>query len=193
MSACLDYEIRPEFNLSPKERALARDSFVRDFERRFSDWSEIARVCCEVERDKDWQLLGFKSYHAWLMEAAPRSRSYIYLVTGRYRELKDDFTDDELAQIDLDSTTTLRKLSSAVRRDPKVREAAKKKPRELRQVVIETHPEQHIEDVVEKTFKFESSAWDIIEQAFEKWREEQENPNVGMATFFEWLVSEVML
>src|SRR5882672_377315 len=100
-------EIR-EYELSPKERASARDSFVRAFERQWSDWTEIARVCCEIEDDKDYLLLGFHSFGSWVLQAAPRSRSYLYLVMGRYRELRPDISDEELAQISLGSAGVLR-------------------------------------------------------------------------------------
>jgi hypothetical protein len=163
-------EIRVEFGLTTRQRAKARDAFVRDFERRFNDWSEIAKVCCEIERDRDWEILGFRSWNQWLIDAAPRSRSYIYLVTGRYKELCPDFTDEELAQIDLDSTNTLRKLSPAVRRDPVIRAAAKKKPRELRQAVIEHHPEQHIEEQSPRVLNFSDSAADVYDDALKTWR-----------------------
>lgn len=191
MSACVDIEIRRESGLTPKERALARDSFVRDFERRFSDWAEIARVCCEIERDRDWELLGFKSYHQWLVQAAPRSRSYIYLVTGRYKELSLDFSDEELAEIDLDSTKTLRQLSPAARRDPKIRAAAKRKPRELRQVVIETHPEQMIEDVEPRPLNFETSQAEVFDEALEAYRRFN-NPKASAEEFVESMCADYL-
>lgn len=190
MGTICDVEWR-EVALSPKDRAVARDSFVREFERRFSDWSEIARVCSEIERDKDWEVLGYKSYHQWLIAAAPRSRSYIYLVTGRYKELKDDFTDEELSQIDLDSTKTLRKLSPAVRHDPEVREAAKKKPRELRRLIVERHPEQHVEDIEERTLKFETSQAAIFDEAVEAWRK-LNNPEESAEAILEDILNDYL-
>jgi hypothetical protein len=190
MSACCDLEWR-ETTLSPRDRAVARDSYVREFERRFNDWSDIAKVCYEVERDKDYELLGFRSFGAWIIAAAPRSRAYIYLVTGRYKELKDDFSDQELSEIALDSTATLRKLSPAVRKDPEVRAAAKKKPQELRQVVIERHPDQLVEEIVEKSLRFTGSQWKVIEGAFQSYREREQDETASLEDFVEWLITEV--
>ena len=190
MSACVDVEWR-ELKLTPKDRAEARDSLVREFERQWNNWSEIGRVCSEIERDKDWEVLGYKSYHQWLIAAAPRSRSYIYLVTGRYKELKDDFTDEELSQIDLDSTKTLRKLSPAVRHDPEVREAAKKKPRELRRLIVERHPEQHVEDIEERTLKFETSQAAIFDEAVEAWRK-LNNPEESAEAILEDILNDYL-
>lgn len=192
MSALVDLEWR-ETTLSPQDRAIARDSYVREFERRFNDWSDIGRVCYEIERDKDYELLGFKSFHQWILVAAPKSRAYIYLVTGRYKELKADFTDEELAQIDLDSTNTLRRLPSAVRRDPIVREGAKKKPQEFRQIVQESHPEQMIEDVVEKQLKFSRSQWEVVEGAFESYKVRENDEYASLEDFVEWAITEIYL
>jgi hypothetical protein len=157
MSACVDIEIRPEGSLTPTQRAKARDCYVRDFERQFSDWASIAKCCIEVERDKDYLLLGFPSWHAWLLSAAPKSRSYIYLVVGRYKELIADIPEQELAQIPLGSAGVLKQLSPAVRRESKIRQAAKGKPSELRQAVKESFPEQHIEGLDSRMLNFTES------------------------------------
>jgi hypothetical protein len=177
-----------ETDLTPMERAKARHSFVTDFERQFSDWSGIARVCCEIERDRDYLLLGFHSFGSWLMSAAPRSRSYLYLVMGRYKELAPDIPDEELAQIPLGSAGVLRQLSPAVRRLSKVRQIAQGKPSELRQVLKDEFPEQHIEAIVEKTIYFTTSQWERIESVYETYLLTDEG--ASLSTFIEWLCSE---
>jgi hypothetical protein len=182
------HEVRPESALTPRERAEARDSFVRDFERSFSDWSAIAKCCIEVERDKDYEILGYSSWHAWLLAAAPRSRSYIYLVVGRYKELSADVSEEELAQIPLGSAGVLRQLSSATRRDPSVRKAATQPPKEFRQSIRESHPEQFIESIVEKKLRFTASQWDVIDRAYEAYQ--VLDPGASLEIFLEWLVSE---
>ncbi len=181
-------EIRAEFGITPQERADARDSFVRSFERQFSDWTEIAKVCIEVERDRDYELLGFPSWHAWLMAAAPKSRSYIYLVVGRYKELIPDIPDAELAQITLGSAGVLRQLSSKIRQHPEIRKAATLKPSDLRQVLYKEFPDQHFEPVVEHRLRFTISQWGRIEAAFEAYR--VLDSTASLETFIEWLVSE---
>lgn len=180
-------EIR-EHSLSSKERAEARDSYVRGFERQFSDWTEIAKVCIEVERDQDYLLLGFPSWHAWLLAAAPRSRSYIYLVVGRFKELIADIPEAELALIPLGSAGVLRQLSSKIRQDPKVRQAAANKPSELRQVLASEFPLQHIEPVVEQRLRFSLSQWERIESAWEAYK--LVDPTASLETFLEFAVSE---
>lgn len=146
-----------ESSLSPHERAEARDSYVRNFERQFSDWTDIAKVCIDVERDEDWKLLGFPSWNQWLMDAAPRSRAYIYLVVGRYKELSPDIPEEELAKIPLGSAGILKQLSPAVRKMSKIRLAAKEKPSKLRQVVHQECPDQHIEALDVRSLNFTES------------------------------------
>lgn len=189
MSVQCDVEVRPE-SLTPTERATARDSFVRDFERQFSNWTDIAKCCIEVERDKDYKLLGHPSFHAWLLAAAPRSRAYLYLVMGRYKELIADIPEEELAKIPLGSAGVLKQLSSKIRQDPEVRKAAKKKPSELREA-LKHHPGQGIETIVEKKLQFTASQWEIINGAFEKYRATDES--ASFETFVEWMVTEVCL
>lgn len=181
-------EIRTETDITPKERALARDSFVRSFERQFADWAEIARVCCQIEQDKDYHLLGFASFGAWLMQAAPRSRSYIYLVMGRYKELSPDISDEELAQIPLESAGVLKQLSPSVRRQSKVRQQAKGKASELIVTVQKDFPDQLIEGIVERRLKFTTSQWQRVEAAYEAYLVTDEG--ASLETFIEWLVSE---
>ncbi len=183
-----DIEIRPDTDLSPQERAQARDSFVRSFERQFADWSEIAKVCCQIEQERDYLLLGFHSFGAWLIAAAPRSRSYIYLVMGRYKELAPDISDADLARIPLESTEVLKQLSSNVRRNPELASAAIKEPKDLRKHIQENHPDQHVELVVEKTIRFTASQWERVEAVYEAYLLTDEG--ASLATFVEWLCSE---
>jgi hypothetical protein len=174
--------------LTPKARAEARDSFVRAFDEQFSNWVSIAKCCVDVERDKDWELLGFESYGAWLVDAAPRSRSYLYLVIGRYKELLPDIPEKELEQIPLGSAGILKQLSSKIRQNPKVRKAASSKPAELRQVLEQEFPQQHIESVVEQRLKFTLSQWDKINTCYETYKLTDETAT--LEEFIEWLVSE---
>ena len=143
--------------LTPKERAEARDAFVRAFDEQFSNWVSIAKCCADVKRDKDYELLGFETYGQWISNVAPRSRSYLYLVVGRYEELAPDIPDNELAQIPLGSAGILKQLSSKIRQSPKIRKAAKGKPSELRQVLKDSEPEQHVEALEVRTLRFTES------------------------------------
>ena len=188
MGRIMDIEWR-ELPISPKERAAARDSYVRNFDRQFGDWTDIATVCIAVERDEDWKLLGFESWHDWLLQAAPRSRSYIYIVVGRYKELIQDIPAEELAEIPLGTAGQLRKMSKSSRRSPAVREAAKKKPAAFLEEIEKIAPEQHLEKIVEMKLVFSASQWNFIRGVFEKWCE-KEGPG-RLEQFIEWMATEV--
>ena len=179
---------KPEWLLPPRERAKKRDVFVREFERQFQDWTEVAKVCIDVDKDRDWELLGFRSFEAWILDAAPCSRSYLYLVIGRYKELSVDISPEELSEIPLGSAGVLKQLSSKIRRDPKVRKAAKRKPKEFLAEMQQSHPEQMLESIVVKKLKFTASAWTVIEAAYDAYL--LVDPDASLETFFEWLVSE---
>lgn len=183
-------EIRHETNLSPRERAEARDAYVRSFDRQFADWTEIAKACIDVERDKDYLVLGYKSWHEWLLAAAPASRSYIYIVVGRYKELVPDIPHEELSQMTLESAKVMSQVSSTLRHNPELKSVAikVKKTKELRQFIKEKHPSQHIEQTVERKLKFTASQWERIEGAYEAYLLTDEG--ASLETFFEWAVSE---
>lgn len=189
MAISCDFEVRPhETSVTPKERAAARDSFVRDFESRFSDWSSIAKVCIEVERDKDYLLLGFPTWNSWLLATAPKSRSYIYLVVGRYKELSPDIPEEELAQIPLGSAGVLRQLPSKIRQRVNVRQAAKQKPEKFVADLQAMEPLQHLEAKVRKEVFFTASQWAVIEPKFETYLLTDEYGT--LADFVEFLCSE---
>lgn len=181
-------EIRVKSGLSSRERAEARDSYVRAFDRQFADWAEIAKACIDVERDKDYLILGFKTWHEWLLDAAPMSRSYIYIVVGRYKELVPDIPHEELSRIPLGSAKVLAGVSSTVRRNPKVKSAAIKEPKKFREYIRDHHPDQHIEGIVERKLKFTTSQWERVEACYEAYLLTDEG--ASLETFIEWLCSE---
>jgi hypothetical protein len=189
MGVLCDLEIRPSSAVSPKERAEARDSYVRNFDRQFKDWSEIASCCLAVKRDRDWETLGFHSFEAWLTNAAPASRRYIFLVMGLHENLSPDLSPEELSNIPLGSAKVLTQMSKSARKDPKIKEAAKQKPSEFIKSVQNCTPEQHIELRHRVTLDFQESAWAVIEATFEKYKVME--GECSLENFIEWMCSEV--
>jgi hypothetical protein len=134
--------------------------------------------------------MGYSSFHDWLLLEAPRSRSYLYLVIDHYRTLSPDISDEELAEMPLASATVLKSVSSKTRRDPKVRKAAKGKTKELRQAIMDDHPDQLLESVVTVRLKFSLSAYKRIQDAYDLYVE-LIDPEASMETFLEFACSEV--
>lgn len=184
-------EIRSvEQNLSPQERAEARDAYVRNFERQFADWTEIAKVCFEVERDKDYERLGYASWHQWLLATAPRSRSYIYLVTNRYKELSSDIPQEDLAKISLSAAEVLGKLPAPARRNHEIHVRARsRKVKQFRDEMDKEYPDSHIGAEVVMRLKFGLSQLEVIEDAWEAYRA-LEDETVSLGTFFEWVAND---
>lgn len=191
MGAVNCIEVRDaQYSHVPLVRAQWRDEYVRDFETQFSGWVFIAKVCLDVDRDQDWKVLGYRSWDAWLQAAAPRSRSFIYLVVSHYKALSPDISDEELAEIPLASATVLKSVSSKTRRDPVVQNAAKGKTKELRETIMREHADQHLESVVTPKLHFSLGAWHKINNAYETYVE-LIDPNASMETFLEFACSEV--
>jgi hypothetical protein len=183
-------EIR-EVPLSPEERAQARDSYVRNFDRQFKDWQEIAKCCLSVKRDEDWKTLGFESFARWLHDAAPASERYLYLAMGLWENLSPDIPEDKLNEIPLGTAAILQRQvkSAKLRKDPKILEAAKQKPKKFIADMKELAPDQHVELRHRITLDFEASAWSVIEATFEKYKVME--GECSLETFIEWMCSEV--
>ena len=189
MGAIADIEWREE-KLTPQERAAARDNYVREFDRQFRQWSDIAHCCLDVKRDRDWELLGFHSFDAWLKDAAPASRAYIYAAIGFYDTLIPDIPEAELQQIPLGSAGVLAKMSPNARQDPEIRKAAKSKPSEFLKRVQEIRPEQHMESKIRQVLVFSASQWSVVEATFQKYQV-MLDPDATLASFIEFLCSEI--
>jgi hypothetical protein len=192
MSAAWDIEIRPEAGLTPVERAQARDSYVRDFERQFKDWQGIAACCLSVDRDGDWRLLGFESFKAWLHDAAPASERYLYLAMGLWKELSVDIPEDILNTIPIGTAAILQRQvkSPKLRRDSRVLAAAKNKPKKFVEELRQIAPDQHVEGIVRKVVEFTESQWSVVEATYEKYQV-MLDPNASFAAFIEFLCAEI--
>jgi hypothetical protein len=95
--------------------------------------------------------------------AAPRARSTAYQYLREVTELQD-IPDEHLSQIRGENVGTVMHLSTAVRAEPEVLEAAKtQKSDEFVEHIQKTHPDQHVEH--RKTMKFRpaESAAKVIE------------------------------
>ena len=85
-----------------------------------------------------------RSFARWVRIACPYSYSTVYAALRDVEELQDVPAAD-LAQIPQSNMRTMKQLSTAVRRDPKVLAAAKGRTESLVAHVKANHPNQHIE------------------------------------------------
>jgi hypothetical protein len=132
---------------SPDLDSSARESLIFD---RLQAWdkailsrTEIGILCREVRDTPLWQCR-CESFESWMSLAAPRARSTAYQYLREVTELQD-IPDEHLSQIRGENVDTVRQLSTAVRAEPEVLEAARtQKAKEFIGTIQRAHPEQHI-------------------------------------------------
>jgi len=113
--------------------------------------TEVGILCRNVRDRQLWKLrvdpaTGSQchSFDAYMVLAAPRARSTAY---GYLRQVEalSDIPDAVLGQIRGENVDTVRQLSTAVRAEPEVLEAARtQKAKEFIGTIRRDHPEQHI-------------------------------------------------
>lgn len=172
-----------------KQRFQAIDAYVREYERILREWPTLAKLCLEVKRDKLWKYGGHAGYQEWLVSALPTCERKVRYATSLYESLHEDFSDGELSEIPVETAKVLSKISKASRRDPKVREAVKEKREKFVKTLAQVRPDEHIEPNITRTFTYEASQWEKIQQAMEMYRRIQ-NPNASEAEIQEcWAVN----
>lgn len=132
---------------------------------------EIGQICRIVERKHLWKqrtdpATGERctSFPAWVHAAAPWSFSTVFAAMRDCEELQD-VPAEHLAEIPAANIGTLKQLSTAVRQDPAIIEAAKtmRAPEFVEQVRKE-YPLQHLEKKKTLRFTMDESAADKVEQ-----------------------------
>lgn len=198
-------EIRTQ-SLDLDTQALVYDSRVRELESNYKMlWSEVSALCI-LFRDRElWKLLPprltldligqsvmlpFHSFDEWLLEAAPCCRATIYRGMGILSTLSKDMLPEDIAGIEIGNAAVMAQLSSKIRLDPEIIEAAKdsRHTKKLRETIRRKYANQHVEMIVERKCRFEQSQWEVIEPKFEAWQVAY--PNGRFEEFVEFLCSE---
>jgi hypothetical protein len=109
------------------------------------------------------------SFSGWIRLASPWSYPRVFAAMRDVEELKD-VPDADLAQIPEANLKTMKQLSTAVRADPSVLQAAKEMSNEcFADKVRKDFPEQHLEVACSLHFtKVEESAAKVIEEAIDE-------------------------
>ena len=106
------------------------------------------------------------TFSSWLRDCAPYSYARMYQAIDDIEALSEDVSASDLAQIAGCNFPVMKKLSSSVRADPRVLQAAKIMPsEELIEHINREHPLQHIEARKTLRFRPEESAAATIEEA----------------------------
>jgi hypothetical protein len=136
-------------NSSPDLDSAARESLIfarlQAWDKAITSGPEIGIMCRDVRDGELWRYHeGCTSFDSWMVLAAPRARSTAY---GYLRQVEalSDIPDEHLGQIRGENVDTVKQLSTAVRAEPEVLEAARtQKAKEFIGTIRRDHPEQHI-------------------------------------------------
>ena len=174
-----NHEIRPtgaNLHLDPRQEFLAIDEYVRGYERQ---WVTVAQQCLRVKTEELWRHGPYHSWEDWINSAAPKSARTIFYHVGVVKDLAPDFSAEDMAEMPVEAAKTLRKVSKAVRHDPKVRDAAKRGKKALMSVLQQDHPQEHIEE--ECRVMFEASDMVEIEEICDGYRLLEADPEISLS------------
>lgn len=119
-------------------------------------FAEIGIIAAHVHETGIWRERS-ASWAEWMREVTGLSRSASYKAKEIIEALKD-IPNAELALIPKENLMNLLQVSTGVRANPAVIEAAKnQKSDAFREYVGKTHPDQHVEAVKHRNFAFEES------------------------------------
>ena len=127
-------------------------------------YARIGIICRDVERRELWKSRA-ESFAKWVRLACPWSYATAHASLRDVKELAD-IPEAQLAQIPASNFPIVKQLSTAVRAEPAVIEAAQTKhSEELVEEIRRTHPGQHLEHKVIMRFFPDESAVGNIEAA----------------------------
>lgn len=161
--------VQGEVEMTGLEKAQAYDARMRDLEKQIqSTWHECGEVGLWMRNSKGWEMLGHHSFNAWLLDAAPRSRSVVYAAINALEELTE-IPAEELKEIAHSTVHVLKKLPKDVRSKPEVRKAAKEMTtKEFTRKVKRENPNLHLEEFEKREFRLTESQEDVIDRALAK-------------------------
>jgi len=137
-------------------------------------YAEIGVICRRVKLSQLWRQRTdpatgetISSFERWVRVAAPWANSTVFAAMRDVEELTD-VPEADLLEIPATNMTTLKQLSTAVRKDPDVLLAAKTmRSEEFVEKIRAEHPMQHIEKkVVLRVSGLDESAYERVVEAF---------------------------
>lgn len=129
-------------------------------------WAQIGRLAVQMERDRDYTTLGYESMGACIVEIELLSgydRSSIYAYKTLYEEASPN-AGEAILEMPLGSAQIYRQLPSALQRNPEVRTAAQKKPKDFRVRLAREFPQSLIETRVRVSLNLDNSVFVMWEE-----------------------------
>lgn len=153
-------------------------------------WAKLGKLLCAMERDKDYEALGFKSMGRLMMEfellsGYARSTGYhcidLYGKAAKHAELN-------VGDMRLGSAEIFVNLPEHLQRDERVQMAASQAPSVFEEHIRTTHPECLIEKA--HILKLPSSRWEVIKSAIEYYREVEDDQELTDQECLEFLAAD---
>lgn len=155
-------------------------------------WAMLGRLVGLIERDHDYERLGFDSMGSCIMEMevlSGYSRASIYA----FRKLYDEVSPgggEHVLEMPFGSAQVFRLLPSQLQRDPQVREMAKRKPKVLRQEIAINHPEVHLEMREEIKLNVDESVYQLWREVIDGIRSLEGDPSMSHETVLEKMMAD---
>lgn len=139
---------------------MMMDARVRQIEKyQKLTFVELGYICLKVEQTESWiEMYGggrFKSFGAWISDAAPSSRATAYAAMGEVRKaIEDGLSMEQLNKLPRCNIKTINRLSTPLKKDPEILKAAETmEERDFKRKIEKEHPNQHVEDDSPYRFK----------------------------------------
>jgi hypothetical protein len=133
-------------------------------------WVRIGQVCLEVRKSGYHVELGFKTFREWMEERIGQRKSQIYMAMSALRELENDFTKKEIAEMTLSNASLMAKVPKSKRRKL-LKHAQKQTEKDFRKTIDKEAPGMAIERKGHLEWWLEQSAIAVIERGIEKAKE----------------------
>lgn len=148
-------------------------------------WVTLGRLLTVMERDRDFEELGFKSMGQCMMQMENLSgykRSSAYA----FKKLVEELPSVDMDGMSFGSAKVLQQLPSAMQRDPEVIDAARAmKPKQFRQKLAGEYPDALIEVREELRLNLDVSVMRMWDEFIELARKVNGDPDLTMEQIFE--------
>jgi hypothetical protein len=132
-------------------------------------WGRLGKLCAMVERDHDWELLGYESFGSWMM-AVENHTGYSRASAYAYKKLFEELEpwSDDLEGMSLGTAQVFKLLPAGLQRSAEVRSDAKRmKPKAFREKIAMDHPESHIETRESVCLNLDASLYQLWREAID--------------------------
>jgi hypothetical protein len=143
-------------------------------------WARIGRLAVQMERDRDFVVLGYESMGACILEIELLSgydRSSIYAFKTLYEEASPN-AGESILQMPFGTAQIYRQLPAALQRDADVREAAKQKPKLFRAQVAQDYPQALVETRTRLSLNLDNSVYLMWEEFMKLVRQVNDDPGM---------------